>query len=552
MNDIRKKWLLSELRDYAMIALGVLIYSVGMTVFMLPYGLTTGGVVGISSIIYYATGIEIQVTYILINVMLLLAAIKVLGIRFCLKTIYAVFFMTFSLWLMQRLIEIPDPNNEGQMMLPRLIGDEAFMACVLGAMIGGSGLAVCFENNGSTGGTDIIAAIVSKYKAVSLGSVLRICDVTIISSCYFVFHDWYRVIYGCVTLFVASLTLDYWIRRRHQSVQFMIFSRNSEAIANAIISTGHGATVVKAEGWFTHSDRKVIISIIRRREQIMIQRMIKRIDPYAFVSMTDASEVWGEGFDMMKVSESKEQKSKRVLVYASNSVHKLAEARAIFGDKYEIRSLADIGCYIDIPEDADSLYGNALLKARFVKMYFGFDCIADDTALECAALNGMPGIYSRNYAAIDDENQHSIVSRRVSDEWNDEVSQEMLNILHSHKPIVDKPIDHDVKANINKLMAKLAGQSNRAAKLHTVMVLLTGNYEDHTKWSLQVFDGVLDGRIAETPVDNVENTFSYDAVFVPNGYEHTFAELGVGIKNQISSRAIVIGKLKAVIEKKDK
>lgn len=550
MNNIRKKWLLSELSDYAMIALGVIMYAVGMTVFMLPYGLTTGGVVGIASIIYYATGIEVQVTYVIINIILLIAAIKVLGIRFCLKTIYAVFFMTFALWFMQRLIEIPDPNDAEQMMLPRLIGDESFMACVLGAMICGSGLSICFEHNGSTGGTDIVAAIVNKYRGMTLGSVLRICDVTIISSCYFVFHDWYRVIYGCVTLFVSSMTLDYWIRRHHQSVQFMIFSRNSEAIANAIIETGHGATMVKAEGWFTHSDRKVIISLIRRREQVMIQRMIKRIDPYAFVSMTDASEVWGEGFDMMKVSESKEQKQKRILVYASNSKHKLAEARAIFGDKYEIRSLADIGCYIDIPEDADSLHGNALLKARFVKMYFGFDCIADDTALECEALNGMPGIYSRNYAAIDENNMAVIASRKVSDEWSEDVSQEMLNILHSHKPIVDKPTDHDVKANITKLILKLDGKTNRKAKLHTVMVLLTGSYEDHNKWQTQVFDGVLDGTIANKPVENVENTFSYDSVFIPNGYSQTFAELGVDVKNQISSRAIVIGKLKEKLEKK--
>ena len=106
MDNSRKKWLLSELSDYAMIAFGVIIYSIGMTVFMLPYGLTTGGVVGIASIIYYATGIEIQVTYVLINILLLIAAIKVLGIRFCIKTIYAVFLMTFALWLMQRLIEV--------------------------------------------------------------------------------------------------------------------------------------------------------------------------------------------------------------------------------------------------------------------------------------------------------------------------------------------------------------------------------------------------------------------------------------------------------------
>ena len=120
----------AELKDYALIALGVLLYSIGMTVFMLPYSLTIGGVAGIASIIYYTTGVEVQVTYVTVNIFLLILAVKMLGIRFCIKTIYAVALMTFTLWFIQRLIEIPDPANPGTMMLPKLIGDESFMACV--------------------------------------------------------------------------------------------------------------------------------------------------------------------------------------------------------------------------------------------------------------------------------------------------------------------------------------------------------------------------------------------------------------------------------------
>ena len=229
-----------ELKDYALISVGVILYAMGVTVFMLPYSLTTGGVAGVASIIYYATGIEVQVTYVIVNIILLIIAIKELGIRFCMKTIYAVFFMTFVLWLFQRIIEIPDPNQTGAMMLPKFIGEESFMACVLGAILCGSGVALCFENNGSTGGTDIIAAIVNKHRNMSLGSVIMSCDVVIISSCYFIFHDWFRVIYGFVMLFICSTTIDYWMRRRQQSVQFMIFSRNPDAIADAIIETHHG------------------------------------------------------------------------------------------------------------------------------------------------------------------------------------------------------------------------------------------------------------------------------------------------------------------------
>lgn len=368
-----KSYLINEIKDYAFISLGVILYALGVTAFMLPYGLTTGGVAGISSIVYYVTGIEVQVTYVFINICFLIAAIKVLGLRFCMKTIYAVFFMTFVLWLLQRIIEVPDPENAGAMMLPKLIGPEAhFMACVLGAIIEGIGLTFCFENNGSTGGTDIIAAIVNKFKPMSLGSVIMACDVVIISSCYFIFHDWFRVIYGFVMLFICSMTLDYCIRRQHQTVQFMIFSRNPNGIADELTKAGHGVTMLSGEGWYTHTDRDVILCIVRGREKSMIQRLIKRVDPYAFVSMSDANSVWGTGFDSMKVSDKKNEK-KRILVCATNNIVKIEDAQNILGDKYDVRSLHQVGCdtrkeaykgiFDKTPED----------RVAFVKRYFGFD-----------------------------------------------------------------------------------------------------------------------------------------------------------------------------------
>jgi uncharacterized membrane-anchored protein YitT (DUF2179 family) len=367
----------AELKDYALISAGVILYALGVTVFMLPYSLTTGGVAGAASIVYYATGIEVQVTYVVVNIILLIIAIKELGIRFCVKTIYAVFFMTFVLWLFQRIIEVPDPSNQGMMMLPKLIGEESFMACVLGAILCGSGVALCFENNGSTGGTDIIAAIVNKHRNMSLGSVIMACDVVIISSCYFIFHDWFRVIYGFVMLFICSTTIDYWMRRRQQSVQFMIFSRNPDAIADAIIDTHHGVTILEGEGWYTHTDRKVIVSIIRRRDQALIQRIIKRIDPYAFVSMTDASGVWGESFDKFKVKEkkTKEDRNKKnaILVCATNNNTKIDTAQQALGEYYDVRSLLQVGC--DTRKEFYSVILGQEPRKRisFVKKFFGFD-----------------------------------------------------------------------------------------------------------------------------------------------------------------------------------
>lgn len=376
-----KSYIIHEIKDYALIAVGVILYALGVTVFMLPYGLTTGGVAGISSIVYYVTGLEVQVTYIAINVCFLLVAVKVLGIRFCLKTIYAVFLMTFVLWLLQRIVEVPDPANPGKMMLPKLIGEEAhFMACVLGAIICGIGLTFCFENNGSTGGTDIIAAIVNKYKTMSLGTVIMACDVVIISSCYFIFHDWFRVIYGFVMLFICSLTLDYCIRRQHQSVQFMIFSRNYQKLADAINDTGHGVTILEGEGWYTKSERKVIISIVRKRDSNVIFRMIKSIDPYAFVSMSEAQGVYGESFDKMKVSDAKGENrlKKTIIVRAIDDRALVDEAQAVLGDKYDVRSLLDVGCDVTKPFNAQILTENALRRASFVKKYYGFDAFAID------------------------------------------------------------------------------------------------------------------------------------------------------------------------------
>lgn len=370
---MNKQAVFHEIKDYVLIAIGVLIYTFGMAVFMLPYGLTMGGVAGVASIIYYATGLEMQITYFAINFIFLIVGIKVLGLRFCLKTIYAIVLVTFMLWAEQRVIEIPDAMNTAQMVLPKLVGDQTFMAAVLGALMCGVGLAVIFMNNGSTGGTDIIAAIVNKYKPMSLGTVIMACDVVIISSCYFVFHDWARVIFGFVILIIYSMTLDYVIRRNHQSVQFMIFTRNPDMIAESITRAGHGATILLGEGWYTKSERRVVLCIVRKRQSKDIFRVIRHVDPYAMVSMTDTEGVYGERFDKMKEGEVKEDAKKHFLVCASNNMVKLRESREQLGAGFDVRSLIDVGC--DTRQSFNSVILGQEPEARvaFVKKYFGFD-----------------------------------------------------------------------------------------------------------------------------------------------------------------------------------
>ncbi|MBR7051786.1 MAG: YitT family protein, partial [Bacteroidaceae bacterium] len=162
--DFRDAW--AEARDFLMIALGTALYCTGVVVFMLPYGLTTGGVSGLAMITFYSTGIPVQFTYFSVNILFLLAAVKVLGWRFCIKTIFGVSAATFWLWLFQLVIQNPVTHQ-----LPRIVGDEMFMACVLGSIIEGIGLSFCFLHNGSMGGTDIIAAMVNKFRDISLGHI---------------------------------------------------------------------------------------------------------------------------------------------------------------------------------------------------------------------------------------------------------------------------------------------------------------------------------------------------------------------------------------------
>ncbi len=231
--------LLRELRDYLFITFGLMSYALGWSAFLLPYQITTGGVTGIGAIVFYATGIPIQVTYFIINAILLAGAFRILGTRFSIKTLYAIFTLTFLLWWFQQLIGNIQIVGEGQ----------DFMACILGATLCGIGLGIVFINNGSTGGTDIIAAVVNKYRDVTFGRMIMYCDIVIISSCYFVFHDWRRVVFGFVTLIISSYVLDFIINSARQSVQFFIFSKEYEKIADRIVKDTHrGVTVLDGIG----------------------------------------------------------------------------------------------------------------------------------------------------------------------------------------------------------------------------------------------------------------------------------------------------------------
>lgn len=301
---INHKLILKEIEDYAFITLGLLLYSFGFTVFLMPYKIVTGGVTGISAIIFYATGFPISYTYFIINVVLGLIALRILGLKFLTKTIYAFTMLSILLGMFQGLMPVDDAGN-----YVKILGEgQNFMSLLIGCIMTGSSLAIVFLNNGSTGGTDIIAASVNKYHDISLGTVLAFLDLVIIGSCLLIpefgepLQRAHMVVFGLCTMVVENFMLDYLMNRQRQSVQFLIFSSKWQEIANAIgTKMDHGVTILDGHGWYTGKERKVLCILAKKRESVTIFRLIKMIDPKAFVSQSAVIGVFGEGFDQIKV-----------------------------------------------------------------------------------------------------------------------------------------------------------------------------------------------------------------------------------------------------------
>ena len=247
------------------------------------------------------TGIEIQVSYFVINAIFMVFALKILGLKFCLKTLYAIPVLTFFLWLFQVLLK-DDAGN-----LPLLLGPgQEFMACVIGASMLGFGIGFVFIYNGSTGGTDILAWIINKYKDVSLGRLIMYGDIIIISSCYLVFQDWKRVLFGFCVLFVMSVVIDYVVNSNRQSVQFLIFSRKHDEIAETITKELHrGVTLLDGTGWYSKQSIKVVVVLAKKNQSTDIFRMVRDIDENAFISQSNVVGVYGEGFDKLKIKKKK-------------------------------------------------------------------------------------------------------------------------------------------------------------------------------------------------------------------------------------------------------
>jgi len=277
-------------RDSIFITLGMAIYALGFCAFILPQKVVIGGVAGLGTIAYFTLGVPVAVAQYALNLMLLAIAYRVVGKKFVLGTIFGA--TMISVW-----VGIFQPLFEGVR-----ITDEPFMNIVIGGILAGIGVGVAFTHNGSSGGTDIVAAMVSKHTNVSVGRTMLYTDFFIISSSYFIFHKLDLVVYGFIVLALTSYTADMIINTNRQAVQFTIFSKKWQEIATAINNEAkRGCTVLTGMGWYSKQEVKVLLVMCRKIEAVTISRIIKSIDPLAFTTQANVNGVYGKGFDELKV-----------------------------------------------------------------------------------------------------------------------------------------------------------------------------------------------------------------------------------------------------------
>lgn len=300
-----KRNFLTVFKEYALITAGVLCYALAWILFLIPNNLVGGGVTGVASIVQYATGgvIKVSYSYFVINVILLIIGMSSLGKGFGAKTVYGVLVASLAL-------------NFGASLIPQEIirslslENGKLMCVIMGGMLSGFGIGLAMSQGGSTGGTDIVALVLNKRRGISPGRMILWLDIAIIASSILVpsyrpdgtlmpFVDKIMVVvYGYLLTTVVSITIDSTIAGSKQSVQLFITSKNYEAIADEIANGFHrGVTVLNGKGWFTKEDAHVLMVLTRKVDLNPLLRSIKAIDPGAFVSVSSVTGVYGKGFE---------------------------------------------------------------------------------------------------------------------------------------------------------------------------------------------------------------------------------------------------------------
>ncbi len=311
MSNSSDKSILRLIKEYLLVAIGITIYVLGWVVFLIPNNLVGGGVTGIGTILQYATGFNVGYTFFIINGILLIIAFFVMGAGFGGKTIMAIILASIGLRVLPELVP--------ETIIQAIALDNGKLMCTLiGAIMAGLGIGMAMSQGGSTGGTDIIALIVSKYRNVSPGRMILLIDVVIIASSFFVpsytadgelvgWADKFTgVVYGLLLVTVCGNVIDIYLSGTKQSVQVFILSHKYAEIADCITTNLHrGVTVMPAKGWYTKEESHVLMVISKKSDLNIMLRYIKSIDPDAFLSVATTTGVYGRGFDTIKTKAKK-------------------------------------------------------------------------------------------------------------------------------------------------------------------------------------------------------------------------------------------------------
>lgn len=296
LRNVSRKIILRGIKEYALISFGLVLYSFTWAGIIIPADFVGGGMSGLALLVYYATGgvgsgIPIGFTFFFGNAILLLIATFTIGVRFGAKTIYAIVFISFSMGLIQQWV----PAD-----LLGLAGDK-LLSAILGGAVAGIGVSICFAQGGSTGGTDIVALIINKYRNISYGKILIFCDFIIIGSSLFVLQNIPAMIYGYVFVGVFGYTIDAVLAGNRQSSQILIVSKQHDLIASRISTDlRRGVTILNGSGWYTKEPQQIVMVVCRKNETSTMFRIIKECDPNAFITVGSVMGVYGLGFESLK------------------------------------------------------------------------------------------------------------------------------------------------------------------------------------------------------------------------------------------------------------
>lgn len=282
------KSLRTEIQSYFFITIGLIIATTGWAGFIIPSKIVGGGITGISTIAYYTLGLDVGVVSLVLNAILILAATKIIGKSFGIKTIYTVVLFSLSLSIISKFVPAP-------------LIEEKMMATLTGSILAGLGGSIIIMNGASAGGTESIALIITKFKNISFGKVLLSLDAVIIGSSFFIFWSIETMVYGLMTMAIFSYTIDVVMSGTKQTVQLFIFSKKHEILREHILKViNRGLTIIPGQGGFSQDPVDILMVIARKNESPQILKIIKQIDPDAFITMGSVMGVYGRGFDTLK------------------------------------------------------------------------------------------------------------------------------------------------------------------------------------------------------------------------------------------------------------